>query len=146
MSQQKSKYVKLSQREHVLQRPDSYVGSKVTVKQNMFIVKDNNIDNIEIEKKSVDYNPAFIKLFDEILTNASDQAIRTNKVKMIKIIIDDNKMSVENDGPTIPIEIHKEEGVYNQQLIFSTMLTGENFDDSKDRFVGGKNGMGSKLI
>lgn len=140
-----SEYVKLSQREHVLQRPDSYVGSKSTVKQLMFIVKDNNLNDIQIEKKAVNYNPAFIKLFDEILTNASDQAIRTGKVKMIKIMIDDSKISIENDGPSIPIKIHPKEKVYNQELIFSTMLTGQNFDDTKDRFVGGKNGMGSKL-
>ena len=95
----KSKYVKLDHRTHVLKRSETYVGSKVSTIQNMFVVKDNDLNDIAIEKKNIKYNPAFIKLFDEILTNASDHAIRTKKVKMIKVLIDENKISIENDGP-----------------------------------------------
>ena len=142
----KSKYVKLTQREHILKRSETYVGSKITEEVEMYVVKNNDLKNIEIEKKLVKHNPAFIKLFDEILTNASDQAIRTNKVKIIKINIDNTKISIENDGPTIPIEMHPEEKVYNPELIFSHLLTGENYDDTEKRMVGGKNGLGAKLV
>jgi DNA topoisomerase-2 len=142
----KSKYVKLTQREHILKRSETYVGSKNTEKTKMYVIKDNNLNNIQVEKKEVNHNPAFIKLFDEILTNASDQAIRTHKVKMIKIVIDDSKIMIENDGPTIPIKMHPEEKVYNPELIFSHLLTGENYDDTEERVVGGRNGLGAKLV
>lgn len=140
-----NKYVKLSQREHILKRSETYVGSKVTEEQEMFVIKDNDLNNIVIEKKKVNHNPAFIKLYDEILTNASDHAIRSGKVKMIKVIIDDKKIVIENDGPTIPIEKHSKEKVYNPELIFSHLLTGENYDDTEKRLTGGRNGLGAKL-
>lgn len=141
-----NKYVKLTQREHILKRSETYVGSKNTEKIKMYVIKDNDLSNIEVEKRDVNNNPAFIKLFDEILTNASDHAIRTDKVKMIKVIIEDKKIVVENDGDTIPIKIHPEEGVYNAELIFSHLLTGENYDDTEERVVGGRNGLGAKLV
>ena len=142
----KNKYVKLSQREHILKRSETYVGSKNTEKMKMYVIKDNNLSNIQVEKREVNNNPAFIKLFDEILTNASDHAIRTNKVKMIKVIIGDSKISIENDGQTIPIKMHSVEKVYNAELIFSHLLTGENYDDNEQRVVGGRNGLGAKLV
>jgi DNA topoisomerase-2 len=140
-----SKYVKLDHRTHVLKRSETYVGSKVTDKTKMYVIENNDLSNIRVVNKDVQYNPAFIKLFDEILTNASDHSIRTGKVKMIKILVDDNKISVENDGPTVPIELHPEENVYNPELIFGHLLTGENYDDTQDRVVGGRNGLGAKL-
>jgi DNA gyrase/topoisomerase IV subunit B len=140
-----SKYVKLDHREHVLKRSETYVGSKTTEETEMYVIENNDLSNIKVIKRVVKHNPAFIKLFDEILTNASDHYIRTGKVKMIKVSIDDKKISVENDGPTIPIELHKEEGVWNAELIFSHLLTGENYDDSEVRTVGGRNGLGAKL-
>lgn len=141
-----NKYVKLTQREHILKRSETYVGSKNTEKTEMYVIKDNNLVDIQVVKKEVNNNPAFIKLFDEILTNASDHAIRTEKVKMIKVSIDDKKISIENDGGTIPIKMHPTEKVYNAELIFSHLLTGENYDDNEERVVGGRNGLGAKLV
>ena len=112
----------------------------------MYVIKDNDLTNIQVEKREVDNNPAFIKLFDEILTNASDHAIRTGKVKSIKVLISDEKISIENDGQTIPIKKHPVEKVYNAELIFSHLLTGENYDDDEERVVGGRNGLGAKLV
>jgi len=141
------RYKKLTHREHILQRPESYVGSIVTEKKEMFIV--NNIEdlkNISFSKKEVDYNPAFIKIFDEILVNASDHYIRTNgEVKKIMIDVTDDSISIMNDGPGIPIEKHEKEKIYIPELIFGHLLTGENYDDSEERMVGGRNGYGSKL-
>jgi DNA topoisomerase-2 len=145
MANKKSIYKKLTQREHILKRSETYVGSKNTEETEMFVVKDNNLNNIKIEKRKVKHNPAFIKLFDEILTNASDHAIRTGKVKIIKVVIENDKIMIENDGDTIPIEIHPEEKIYNPELIFSHLLTGENYDDTEERVVGGRNGLGAKL-
>lgn len=140
-----NKYVKLTQIDHILLRPDTYVGSVNTEKKEMFVVDDISLNDIRVVKKMVDYNPGFLKIFDEILSNASDASIRTGKVKTIKINIDSEKVSVENDGPSIPVVLHTEENVYNSELIFSHLLTGENYDDTEQRYVSGKNGYGAKL-
>lgn len=138
-------YKKLSQNDHVLQRPGMYLGSIESITKSMYV---SDID-LNIEKREVTYVPAFMKLFDEILTNASDHAIRCgNKVKNIKIYLksDLSEISIYNDGPGIPIEMHKEEKMYVPELIFGHLLSGSNFDDKEERFVGGMNGMGSVLV
>jgi len=146
MSDKKPKYQKLDHISHILLRPETYIGSVNTEEKELYVVEDITLNNIRVIKKKINYNPAFIKMFDEILVNASDQSIRTDKVRVIKINIDDEKIEIENDGPSIPIERHPDEKVYNPELIFAHLLTGQNFDDSEERVVGGRNGLGSKLV
>ena len=45
----------------------------------------------------------------------------------------------------IPIEIHKEHGVYVPELIFGEMMTSSNYNDSEKKVTGGRNGFGAKL-
>lgn len=52
---------------------------------------------------------------------------------------------IQNDGEGIPIEVHKEHGVYVPELIFGHLLTSDNYDDSEQRVTGGRNGYGAKL-
>lgn len=140
------KYKKITQREHVLLRPDTYVGSMEKTKIDMWLVENiNDFSNIKISKKETEYVPSFIKLYDEILTNASDHCIKTGKVKNIWINIDNNSISIKNDGPGIPIEKHKIENVWLPELIFGHLLTSSNYDDTEIRYVGGRNGLGAKL-
>ena len=139
------RYKKLSQREHVLMRPATYIGSISTELKKSFIVEDiDNIDNINIISKIIKFNPGFVKIFDEIITNASDHSIRTGKVKYIKVNVTPESISIENDGPGIPVEIHKEHKIYVPELLFANLLTGENYDDSEERGGAGQNGLGSK--
>jgi DNA topoisomerase-2 len=145
MSEKKPVYKKLDHISHILLRPETYVGSINTEEKELYVISDITLSDIKVIKKKINYNPAFIKLFDEILVNASDQAIRTGKVKIIKVNIGDDSIEVENDGPSIPIELHSEEKVYNPELIFAHLLTGENYEDSEERVVGGRNGLGAKL-
>lgn len=146
MKKTEERYVKLTHKEHVLQRPETYIGSTVTDEREIFIVDNiDDFDNINIIKESVKYNPGFFKLFDEILTNASDHSIRTGEVKYIKVRVEEDNISIENNGPGIPIEIHKKENVYVPELLFGHLLTGENYDDTEERITGGRNGYGSKL-
>lgn len=145
MSKKESRYVKLTHREHILKRPDSYIGSVESEEVDMYVIDDCDLDDVRVVKKKVNNNPGFIKIFDEILSNASDHSIRTGEVSMIKINIEDNKIIIENDGPTVDLAIHPTEKVYIPELIFSNLLTGENFKDNEERNVAGKNGYGSKI-
>lgn len=137
-----TKYVKLTHREQILLRPDTYIGSIQNEEREYWTL---NKETNKIEFKSGIYNPGYIKIFDEILTNASDHAIRTGKVTTIQIKVDANSISIENDGPGIPITLHEIEKVYIPELIFGHLLTSENYNDSEERFVGGRNGYGAKL-
>lgn len=140
------RYKKLTHKEHVLQRPETYIGSTITDNKNLFVVDNiNDTKNIKIYKQDIKYNPGFFNIFDEILTNASDHSIRTNKVKYIKIHVNEDNISIENDGPGIPVELHKKENVYVPELLFGHLLTGENYDDTEERIIGGRNGYGAKL-
>ena len=155
MTENKSKtieeqYQKLTLREQVLLRPDTYIGSIEIDEIDMWVATDvNNPYNTKIEKQKVKYIPGFVKLFDEILTNASDQVTRGKNVKNIHVNIfnsnSDIKISVSNDGDGIPIEIHKIENCYVPEMIFGHLLTGSNYDDKEVRFGGGRNGLGAKL-
>lgn len=146
MKKLEDKYQKLTHKEHVLHRPDMYIGSNVNENKSLFLV--NNIDNFEnlkINIENIEYNSGFIKIFDEILTNCSDHSIRTNKVKYIKVNVYKNHIIIENDGPGIPIEIHSKEKIYIPELLFGNLLTSENYNDEEERYTGGRNGIGATL-
>jgi len=135
-----SKYVKLTQREHVLHRPDTYIGPVLRETGECLVHTGE-----EFEVKTVEYSPGLLKIFDEILVNAADHAVRAGNVTYLKVAVDAESFTVENDGTGIPIEIHAETGVYVPELIFGHLLTSENYDDSEERIVGGRNGFGAKL-
>jgi len=145
------RFKKLTPREHVLKKPGMYIGNIESEPNNMFVLENiNDIKNSKFEYKEIDYNAGFLKIFDEVLTNASDHAIRCkdNKwkpVTHIKVTVQKDRVIIENTGTGIPIKIHKEHKVYVPELIFGHLLSGENFDDSDQRMVGGTHGLGIKL-
>ena len=136
-------------REHVLLRPDTVIGSIIPVDTLQYILKSS-----QIIPKEMKISHGFLKIFDEILVNASDQVSRTLntskaslKVNNIKVWVDrkTGQISVWNNGMGVPVEMHKKEKMWIVELIFGVMLTGQNFDDSEKRTTGGKNGYGAKL-
>jgi len=139
-------YKKLTQREHVLLRPDTYVGSIKKQMEELWIAKEEN-DTVKMEKTMIEYSPGFIKIFDEVLTNATDHSFRDSTVKSIKVDYsqESGEISVWNDGTGIPVELHKEHNIYVPELIFGHLLSGSNYDDSQSRTGAGRNGYGSKL-
>jgi len=134
------RYVKLSQRDHILLRPDTYVGSVETQTKNEW-----TYENGKIVKKDVSYSPGLLKIFDEILTNSADCFNRGGAMDTLKIAIESNSVTVYNNGCTIPIEKHEAEKCYVPELIFGHLLSGENFNDAEERTGAGRNGYGSKL-
>ena len=93
------RYIKLTHQEHILARPDTYIGSIQIDTKQLFVAENyENIKDVKISYKETLYNQGFIKLFDEIITNASDHSLRTGQVSYIKVNIENNIISVENDG------------------------------------------------
>jgi len=145
MSSDAKKYTKLSQREHILVRPDTYVGSNEITTEELWNYQE---DKNKIEKKSIKYNPALLKIFDEALVNASDAAVNDKTCDYIKV--EYNKelgyISIENNGEnSIPVEVHPDHKVLVPSMIFGELLTSSNYDDKEERTTGGRNGIGIKL-
>ena len=147
-----SKYVKLDQREHVLTRPGMYIGSIETDPCDTWTFSE---DEQRMVKKRINYIPGLFKVFDEILVNAVDHAVRLKSklpsevghyVKNIKVIIheDTGVIEVENDGDGIEVMKHPEHNIYIPELIFGNMLTSTNYDDTEEKIIGGQNGIGAK--
>jgi DNA topoisomerase-2 len=44
-----------------------------------------------------------------------------------------NTIKVWNNGDGIPVEMHKEEGVYVPELIFGHLLTSSNYNDTEKK-------------
>jgi DNA topoisomerase II len=137
-------YKKYSQIEHVLARPGMYIGEISTITSEQWVL---NKDKTQIKNEFVKWNPGIYKVFDEIITNSSDESQRNKNVKNIKVTIniEENSICVFNDGSGIPIEIHKEHNVYVPELIFANLLSSSNYDDTQQRTTGGLNGLGAKL-
>ena len=134
-------YQKLTDREHVLQRPGMYVGSTTAHSGEVSIYNGTSI----LDRKVV-FNPGFIKLFDEILSNSVDEHRRNKKLNEIKVTVnlDTSEITVLDNGG-IPVIKHLKHKEWIPEMIFSNMKAGSNFDDTKDRDVAGTNGVGSTL-
>ena len=44
-----------------------------------------------------------------------------------------NTICIINNGAGVPVEIHKEEGIYVPELIFGHLLTSSNYDDTQKK-------------
>lgn len=145
-------YKKLSHREHVLELPDTYIGSIETTQEARWTW---NAEHSKMLWRTIAFNPGLYKVFDELIVNARDAYVRSKQdaartpVKRIDIEVgqtsDGFRIVVENDGDGIPIESHPTEGVMIPELIFGHLLTSNNYDKTEEKIVGGKNGYGAKL-
>ncbi|XP_012393194.1 DNA topoisomerase 2-alpha [Orcinus orca] len=136
-------YQKKTQLEHILLRPDTYIGSVESVTQQMWVYD----EDIGINCREVTFVPGLYKIFDEILVNAADNKQRDPKMSCIRVTIDpeNNLISIWNNGKGIPVVEHKVEKMYVPALIFGQLLTSSNYDDEEKKVTGGRNGYGAKL-
>ncbi len=134
------KFKKLDDIEHVILRPGMYIGSiKPHTTSKWLIEQDKMI------QKEVTYNPGFLKIFDEIITNSVDESKREGaKLNTIKIDVnpDTGYITVWDNGG-IPVIKHSQHKEWIPEMIFSNLKAGSNFDDTESRSWAGTNGVGS---
>lgn len=138
-----SKYDKKTPREHVLLRPDTYIGDIDPTTEDMWIYKEG-----KIVKEKITYTPGFLKIFDEIIVNARDASVNDDTCDTIKVEYnkEEGYISVYNNGENgIPVEEHPEFKTLVPTMIFGELLTSSNYNDKEERTTGGRNGYGSKL-
>ncbi|EGG25272.1 DNA topoisomerase II [Cavenderia fasciculata] len=155
-------YQKKTPTEHVLLRPDSYIGTIQRIEDDQWVLSNSEF-NQETKKKSssssatpvapfihhikAKYIPGLLKIFDEILVNAADNKQRDPAMSTIRVDIDADKgsISIMNDGHGIPVSIHKGEKIYVVEMVMGSLMSGSNFNDAELKVVGGRNGFGAKL-
>ncbi|XP_017108704.3 DNA topoisomerase 2 [Drosophila bipectinata] len=137
-------YQKKSQLEHILLRPDSYIGSVEYTKELMWVY---DFEKSRMVQRELSFVPGLYKIFDEILVNAADNKQRDKSMNTIKIDIDPerNVVSIWNNGQGIPVTMHKEQKMYVPTMIFGHLLTSSNYNDDEKKVTGGRNGYGAKL-
>lgn len=138
-------YAKKTQYEHIVDLPDSYIGSIEKIQEELYIIDD--ITN-KFVKKKIEFIPGLQRIFEEIILNAFDQQVRKNtgcnKIK-IEINKEEGWVSVWNNGNGIPVQMHSKHNIWIPELIFTNLLTSSNYKKGEERITGGKNGFGSKL-
>ena len=153
--------------EHILDAPDTYVGS----------IDEDEIHNWNFKtgEEKVDYFnfrwvPALYKLFDEGIVNAKDHVTRMSQlikkrssdaggnsigvdgemsaVTSIDVTVDAETgiITIMNNGNGIDVAKHPEKDMWIPEMIFGHLRTSTNYKKSEKKIVGGKNGFGFKLV
>ena len=136
------KYRKLSDIEHVLLRPGMYCGSIKPREDDIPLLGEDGKFLI----RKVSYNPALMKIFDEIVSNAVDEHRRNPKLDELRVTVDPVTGMVKVwDNGGIPVVKHAEYDEWVPEMIFSNLKAGSNFNDDEERLVAGTNGVGSTL-
>eukprot|EP00762_Andalucia_godoyi_P008875 ANDGO_07751.mRNA.1 DNA topoisomerase 2 len=101
-----------------------------------------------VKHPSVQVSPALLKIFDEVLVNASDFAVQESRVTEIRVTIDrtTDSISVYNNGGCVELQPHHQKThLYVPEVVFAEFMSSSNFEDNTARVVGGRNGYGAKL-
>ena len=147
-----NKYQQKTDKQHILDNPDTYIGSVENVDASLWVYDENEQ---KICYRDIEYIPGLYKLFDEGIVNCRDHVIRMiqssllNKrfVSYIDTTIDDEGViTMSNDGNGIDIAKHPENKLWIPEMIFGHLRTSTNYDKSEKKIVGGKNGFGFKLV
>ena len=134
----KNDFKMLDDRSHILKRPSMYIGSI-----NFEDQEDFNFDNDKIKYENFKIIPGLCKIINEVIDNSIDEAIKTNFKygNEISIIIEKDKVQVQDNGRGIPVVKHGE--FYQPYLCWGRAKAGSNFEDGDDHVQMGTNGVGS---
>jgi len=150
-------YQKKTDKEHILDNPDTYIGSVENVDTLSYIYDDTTN---KIIQKEIQFIPGLYKLFDEGIVNCRDHVIRmktkqqkqpkdknVHPVSHIDIdISEDGVITMLNDGNGIDVAKHPEYDLWIPEMIFGHLRTSTNYNKKEKKIVGGKNGFGFKLV
>jgi DNA topoisomerase-2 len=166
------KYQKMTDREHILKKPDTYIGTiepAETTEYVMDVAPPANGDDAAataaaapalLTRRNITYIPGLYKLFDEGMVNMRDHVVRQAQavadgkpdalpVTTLEVEIDpiDGTIHMTNDGNGIDVAQHPEHKLWIPEMIFGHLRTSTNYDENKkEKIVGGKNGFGFKLV
>jgi len=145
-------YQQKTDKQHILDNPDTYIGSVENVDASMWIF-DEAAKKIVL--KDIEYIPGLYKLFDEGIVNCRDHVIRMIQSTMLEkkfvtyietTIAEDGTITMSNDGNGIDVAKHPENNLWIPEMVFGHLRTSTNYNKDEKKIVGGKNGFGFKLV
>ena len=163
------KYQKMTDREHILKKPDTYIGTIERSETTEYVMDpaaaaDSDAASATplpmLTRRNIAYIPGLYKLFDEGMVNMRDHVVRQAQavadckpdalpVTTLEVEIDpaDGTIHMTNDGNGIDVAQHPEHKLWVPEMIFGHLRTSTNYDENKkEKIVGGKNGFGFKLV
>ena len=140
MANLSAQYQRKTDKEHVLDNPDTYIGSVENVDSEQWVFDDKTKKNV---LKSIQYIPGLYKLFDEGIVNSRDHVIRmlqnkNSKKKLVSFIDvaiekENGKITLTNDGNGIDVAMHPEEKLWIPEMIFGHLRTSTNYDKNEKK-------------
>ena len=141
--------------EHILDAPDTYIGSVESDRVTNWSLSDNN----QMEFKTYEYIGGLYKCYDEGIVNCRDHAVRLMQkimkkekniipVRNIEITVDEKTgvITMLNNGNGVDVAKHPENKLWIPEMIFGHLRTSTNYKKDEKKIVGGKNGFGFKLV
>lgn len=138
-----SKYKKLNEIDHVLLRPGRYLGTVAPQSQHTYVFRDS-----KVVWRDVVYSPAFLKLFDEIISNSVDfskkpEGKHLNRIEITASMLTGEISIYDNGG--IPVVMHPEHNQWLPDMLLGELRSGSNFNDDEANETTGQNGEGASL-
>ena len=174
VSEDLNKYQKMTDQEHILKKPDTYIGTIERAETTEYVMDpapapapatDATTTTAApaapaLTRRNITYIPGLYKLFDEGMVNMRDHVVRQAQavadgkpdalpVTTLEVEIDpsDGTIHMTNDGNGIDVAQHPEHKLWVPEMIFGHLRTSTNYDENKkEKIVGGKNGFGFKLV
>lgn len=125
--------VTLEDREHVILRPEMYVGNVSKETRSMHLYDDDG----KIYFDKVSSVPALLKIIEEVVANAIDEAHkgRCDRIS-VKISPDRKTVTVKDNGAGIPVGDHPEENIPTPEVVFTRLRSGSNFYNDETATLG----------
>ena len=141
MAENEHKIKVLEEKAWVLKNSHIYLGVKAPIKKEFYFPQLQDY-------KVASFVPALQKLFDEVIENCTDEAIRTKFEFATKISVDfndDGSITIKDTGRGLPIEKHDQfPELWTPEVIFTKLRSGSNFEG--DREGSGAHGLGISLV
>ena len=145
-------YKRLSDIDHVLQRYGMYIGNKGSSGRE---AKCLDPQTLKITVGKVKHSEGAEHIFLEVLGNVCDNMQRTKEYNManptqkvdlgvVEVSMNEQWVVVKNYGLAVPVAMNPQENMWIPHMIFGTMRSSSNYDDTKDRQTIGMNGLGAK--
>ena len=139
-------------RKHVLLRPDMYLGPIAVAHLNGSTMRmvGEKIKKVKVEmvRYAGQVSPGWIKIVDEAIVNALDNAFNDAKQANIHVAINPTtgEIMVMNDGCGISAELYLDgtdaPPKHLLSVIFGEFMAGSNLSEDVKKFTGGRNGLG----
>jgi DNA topoisomerase-2 len=166
-SEDLQKYQKMTDLEHILKKPDTYIGTNEPT-DTVEYVMDSTVTAPEsgdattaaaadapapppaLTRRNITYIPGLYKLFDEGMVNMRDHVVRQAQavadgkpdalpVTTLEVEIDpaDGTIHMTNDGNGIDVAQHPEHKLWIPEMIFGHLRTSTNYDENKKEKIVG---------